>query len=428
MQASLTRRLRSRFQQSSRSSLPRTAALGLTLLLTGFAQSAEAQRICLTAELTGAQEVPANGSPGKGTACVIVDTAANTLTFQITVAGLVAPETGAHIHGYVPTGVNGPVLFALPPGATKTGIWFYPPADEANILAGLSYVNIHSAAFPGGELRGQLKRDISNATLMGRLSGAQEVPPTPSAASGTACFSVDTTAKTVTYNITYAGLMAPETGAHIHGPAPAGVNAGVKTPLPLGFHKTGVWNYAAADEADILGGLTYVNIHSTGFPGGEIRGQMDVICKCNPMLSTYCTAGTSASGCMAMISATGFPSATLTSGFTLSAATVEGNKTGIFFYGTNGQQANPWGNGTSFQCVIPPVKRGGILAGTGTTGNCDGTFTQDLNARWCPTCPKPSHNPGAGAVMQAQLWYRDPMNTSNQTTSLSNAVEFTFCP
>ena len=70
----------------------------------------------------------------------------------------------------------------------------------------------------------------------------------------------------------------------------------------------------------------------------------------------------------------------------------------------------------------------GLLAGVGSAGACDGSFIQDLNARWCPTCPKPSHNPGAGAVMQAQLWFRDPMNTSNQTTSLSDAVEFTVQP
>jgi plastocyanin len=142
----------------------------------------------------------------------------------------------------------------------------------------------------------------------------------------------------------------------------------------------------------------------------------------------YCTAGSSAAGCKATLSATGTPSATASSGFDLMAAGVEGQKNGIFFYGTNGRQANPWGNGTSFQCVVPPVKRGGLLSGTGTSGACDGLFAQDLNARWCPTCPKPGHNPGAGTVVQAQLWYRDPLNTSNQTTSLSDALEFTVAP
>ena len=112
-------------------------------------------------------------------------------------------------------------------------------------------------------------------------------------------------------------------------------------------------------------------------------------------------------------------------GFDLLAATVEGSKDGLFFFGTNGRQANSWGNGTSFQCVVPPVKRAGVLAGTGTNGACDGAFSQDLNAHWRPI---PQKNPGAGALVQAQLWYRDPQNTSNQTTSLSDALEFTVQP
>ena len=73
------------------------------------------------------------------------------------------------------------------------------------------------------------------------------------------------------------------------------------------------------------------------------------------------------------MSSVGIPSATATSGFDLIAASVEGAKDGLFFFGTNGQQASPWGNGTSFQCVVPPVKRCGILAGTGTAGACDGS-------------------------------------------------------
>jgi hypothetical protein len=140
---------------------------------------------------------------------------------------------------------------------------------------------------------------------------------------------------------------------------------------------------------------------------------------------SYCTAGASASGCTALLSAAGQPSATATSGFDVSAAGVEGAKDGLFFFGANGRQANPWGNGSSYQCVAPPVARGGLLQGIGTAGLCDGGFSQDLNALWAA---KPAKNPGAGATVQAQLWYRDPLNTSNQTTSLSDAVEFTLKP
>ena len=144
--------------------------------------------------------------------------------------------------------------------------------------------------------------------------------------------------------------------------------------------------------------------------------------------SSYCTAGTSASGCRAMLSPAGTPSATLPSGFVLTVGNMEGQKSGIFFYASNGRQANPWGNGTSFQCVTPPLRRAGLLPGSGTTGACDGSFSQDLNARWCPTCPKPQHNPGAGAIVQAQCWYRDPFSTSNVTSSLSDAIEFCVAP
>jgi hypothetical protein len=143
------------------------------------------------------------------------------------------------------------------------------------------------------------------------------------------------------------------------------------------------------------------------------------------VVSSYCTAGTSASGCQTTLSASGSPSATAPAGFLVTATSVEGQKDGLFFFATNGRQANPWGNGTSYQCVVPPVRRAGLLTGNGANGACNGLFTQDLNALWAAN---PAKNPGAGAVVQTQAWYRDPQNTSNQTTSLSDAIEFSVCP
>ena len=168
----------------------------------------------------------------------------------------------------------------------------------------------------------------------------------------------------------------------------------------------------------------------TAVIGADDTGQVGAayVVSLYPPAVAYCTAGTSASGCQALLSASGAASATASSGFTLSAATVEGQKDGLFFFGTDGQQANPWGNGTSYQCVVPPVVRAPVMTGTGTVGGCDGSFALDLNALWCPSCPKPAKNPGAAAVVQAQLWYRDPASTSNQTTSLSDAIEFVVAP
>ena len=110
---------------------------------------------------------------------------------------------------------------------------------------------------------------------------------------------------------------------------------------------------------------------------------------------------------------------------TVTASTVEGIKDGLYFYGTNGPQANPWGNGTSYQCVVPPTIRSPTLNSGGTLFACDGSVSRDMNAYWTAN---PIKNPGAGAQVNLQFWYRDPLNTSNQTTSLSDALEFTLEP
>jgi hypothetical protein len=181
------------------------------------------------------------------------------------------------------------------------------------------------------------------------------------------------------------------------------------TALSVGTH---VLTVTGTDlDGQMASASTTITIDDRGLPGEA--------------LSFYCTPGTSASGCQATLSAVGTPSATAPSGFTVTASTVEGLKDGLFFFGTSGQQANSWGSGTSFQCVVPPTIRTGTLTATGTLGACDGSVSRDMNATWAAV---PAKNPGSGALVQLQFWYRDPQNTSNQTTSLSDAVEFTVQP
>ena len=139
----------------------------------------------------------------------------------------------------------------------------------------------------------------------------------------------------------------------------------------------------------------------------------------------YCTAGTTASGCIALLSATGTASLSAASGFGVTGGGVEGAKDGLFFFSANGRQANSWGSGTSFQCVIPPVQRTPLVTGSGTNGACDGSLSLDFNS-WMTA--NPGKAPSAGATVGMQLWFRDPANTSNQTTSLSDAIEFGICP
>ncbi len=106
------------------------------------------------------------------------------------------------------------------------------------------------------------------------LNGANEVPATTSPATGFGVFVINTNNNTVNFHIAFNGLSSAETASHIHGPALAGANASVLFTLPLGSIKNGVWNYLESQEADILAGRTYVNVHSTTSPDGEIRGQI----------------------------------------------------------------------------------------------------------------------------------------------------------
>jgi hypothetical protein len=175
----------------------------------------------------------------------------------------------------------------------------------------------------------------------------------------------------------------------------------------------------------ILGLEYYGEPEQDNFPQGQfnIPPGANEYAGCLP--ENYCTAGTSANGCKASLSAAGVASTSTASGFEVTATSVEGQKDALFFFGANGRQAVSWGGGTSYQCIVPPVSRGGLLVASGTNGACDGTFIQDLNARWQA---KPAQNPGVGATGQVQLWYRDPQNTSNQTTSLSDAIEYFVGP
>jgi hypothetical protein len=115
-----------------------------------------------TVQAFGFLEVPENGSSALGYGVVVVNTDVNTLVFDI--SHNVAQEVAAHIHGFAGPGTNGGVLFPLPLGTHKVGTWNYPESAEANILAGLTYINIHSTSFPGGEIRGQVEPPLPAAS------------------------------------------------------------------------------------------------------------------------------------------------------------------------------------------------------------------------------------------------------------------------
>lgn len=92
---------------------------------------------------------------------------------------------------------------------------------------------------------------------------------------GSATISFDTVTKQLSWTITWSGLSGTPTLMHFHGPALPNQNAGVQVNTGVaGPPVIGASILSAAQEADLLAGLWYLNLHTTTFGGGEIRGQV----------------------------------------------------------------------------------------------------------------------------------------------------------
>tara|TARA_R110002094_G_scaffold69802_2_gene78679 strand:+ start:1709 stop:3232 length:1524 start_codon:yes stop_codon:yes gene_type:complete len=243
----------------------------LTLVL--LAASATAQNY-YAASLDSAQEVPANGSAGRGWGIVRNDAGTDLVNVYLRYEGLAAAATAAHVHLGLP-GTNGGVVFAL----TSTGPNTY--TGQANIGAALipaleaggMYLNLHTAAFGGGEIRGQIVK--ANAMrFTASLEGGQEVPPVASAGSGTVDALFYEPEDRLVYTVNVANT-AGITAAHLH-QAAAGSNGPVLTGL-TGTNGTycGVTDrLTPAQKAALLADGLYCNIHTSANPGGEVRGQL----------------------------------------------------------------------------------------------------------------------------------------------------------
>ena len=275
---------------------------GLTLLaVPGAAASGKAT--VLSASLSGAKEVPGPGDPdGRGRA--VVRLAGGKACFVLKWSGISAP-TAAHIHTGR-AGVAGPVaVLFFEPGRNAASL-----PDTLDAVAGCVdvnrdlaraiaasprdwYVNIHTADFGAGAIRGQLRKgghldlDLPRQ-LTARLSGANEVPPADPDGKGLAF--VRTGSRRVCFAVGWTAI-TPPIFAHIH----SGV-AGTNGPVVVLFFD--VPELAAGPPAELPATVSavagcvdgqnpatlrdirqqprayYVNVHNSEFPGGAIRGQL----------------------------------------------------------------------------------------------------------------------------------------------------------
>jgi hypothetical protein len=252
----------------------------------------------LGAVLTGSQETPPTTTPGFGNATVTFDSTRTNITTTITVANLGSPISAFHIHKGA-AGVAGDVVVNLQGlggvfiGGTMTVTTPITATTAQEMLQnpGNFYVNVHTTQFPNGAVRGQLAYNSGGpVAYAAELRGATEVPPNASTAFGSAFVLLDLVNNNILWEVNANGIASP-TASHIHRGAlgTSGqiiINFATSAAQITGGRTSGSTTIAAQQTANLtpadltaLGTAStangyYVNVHSTAFPGGEIRGQL----------------------------------------------------------------------------------------------------------------------------------------------------------
>lgn len=154
--------------------------------LGGLIGVASAATLHFEASLSGKAEVPAIASPATGQFLGTLDTVSKTLTYTLTFQGLTGPAAAAHFHGPAAAGANGGVAVAIgkdlnSPVTAKATL---TDAQMAELEAGKWYVNVHTEANKGGEIRGQVMRTSEGAAAKPAMAKPPMAKPatTPAAA------------------------------------------------------------------------------------------------------------------------------------------------------------------------------------------------------------------------------------------------------
>ncbi len=260
-----------------------------TLLLSGFCWLAAATvwGIEYNVVLDAGQEIPApslGGATPSGTAAVSVNTITGDVSVSGTFTGLTSNATASHIHGLAAPGSAAGVILPLTIDSATSGSLSgggtLSSSNLAGLLAGSTYINIHTPNNGPGEIRGQIvDSDIRVFSLM--LDPGQSVPaPTLGGAtpSGQATLVVDSSSGQVEVSGTYNGMTSNVAAGHLHGLAGPGSTAGVLIPFTVSGGTdgsfSGMGTLDASGLAGLLDGQTYINIHTANNGSGEIRAQV----------------------------------------------------------------------------------------------------------------------------------------------------------
>ncbi|MCY0389492.1 CHRD domain-containing protein [Robbsia sp. Bb-Pol-6] len=123
--------------------------------------AASAKTVHFGSTLNTAQEVPPHGTEGTGTLKATYNTVSKALDYKVSYDKLTGPATAAHFHGPAAPGENAKPVVPVPADALASPIRGHAvlTAEQASdLMAGKWYFNVHTAANPGGEIRGQVEQ------------------------------------------------------------------------------------------------------------------------------------------------------------------------------------------------------------------------------------------------------------------------------
>lgn len=251
------------------------------------------------ADLDGTQQVPSLSVSGTGTGVLVLSTDRSQIDYSVAYQGLTGTLTaGAHVHigavGQTGGIVKGIAVSGDPASGLNIGQWRTSDGTQPltsavvdSLIAGKCYLNYHTAAHQGGEIRGQLI--LAGGTgFVAQLDSSKETPPTSSGGKGVCYVILNSTRTEARYAATYFGLTGTLTaGGHFHtgtagrtGPIVKGIatSGGAASATLSGF-----WRSSDASQAltialaeSLLSGRVYVNFHTAANQGGEIRGPLDL--------------------------------------------------------------------------------------------------------------------------------------------------------
>ncbi|MES2559569.1 MAG: CHRD domain-containing protein [Bacteroidota bacterium] len=222
----------------------------------------------------------AKPSTGYGVSTLWLNNTMDTLRYNVLYTGLTSNAAAAHFHNGEPNQSGGVVKELTPNNNMLTGMWTkndavspLTPVLISELLKGSLYFVVHTDSNPGGEIRGQVFR-LAREGFIAELNGAQAT--TNSGAQGTAIATFDRDRTNLHTMLAFDGLQGTVTAGHIHY-GKKGESGGVALDLDP-FTNNGSYKYSPFNNGISIAmrrnDSTYVNIHTTSFANGEIRGQL----------------------------------------------------------------------------------------------------------------------------------------------------------